>query len=155
MKKQNLIFMRVILISIVLAVVFMLIGSSQFHQASLATPAEGIETGEDLVVLWTSGDPDVAKKMLFMYTYNAKKYEWWSHITLIVWGPSAKLLSENNDLQHEITKMKEEGIILKACKACADSYGVTVKLEELGIEVIYMGKDLTDYLKSDIRLLSI
>jgi tryptophan synthase alpha subunit len=28
-----------------------------------------------LAVLWTSGDPDVAEKMAFMYTYNAKKQD--------------------------------------------------------------------------------
>ena len=52
---------------------------------------------EELVVLWTSGDPEVATKMLFMYTYNAKKFGWWDKITLIVWGPSAKLLSETTN----------------------------------------------------------
>ena len=32
---------------------------------------------EKLVILWTSGDREVALKMVFMYTYNAKKYGWW------------------------------------------------------------------------------
>ena len=30
-----------------------------------------------LVILWTSGDKEVAEKMVFMYTINAKQYEWW------------------------------------------------------------------------------
>ncbi|KXS47386.1 MAG: hypothetical protein AWL62_2688, partial [Halanaerobium sp. T82-1] len=30
-----------------------------------------------LVVLWTSGDKEVAKKMVFMYTLNAKTRGWW------------------------------------------------------------------------------
>ena len=110
---------------------------------------------EELVVLWTSGDPEVASKMLFMYTYNAKKFGWWDEITLIVWGPSAKLLSEHNGLQDEIARMKDEGVVLKACKACADSYGVTPKLEELGIQVIYMGSELTEYLKGEENVLAI
>ncbi|PKL11188.1 MAG: hypothetical protein CVV50_06065, partial [Spirochaetae bacterium HGW-Spirochaetae-6] len=28
---------------------------------------------------------------VFMYTLNAKKFSWWQEITLIVWGPSARL----------------------------------------------------------------
>ena len=101
-----------------------------------------------LFVLWTSGDREVALKMVFMYTYNAKKNGWWDTIRFIVWGPSSKLLAEDTELQEEIRKMKEEGVELYACKACADLYGVSDKLTELGITVKYFGKDLTDLIKS-------
>jgi hypothetical protein len=102
-----------------------------------------------LLVVWTSGDRDVALKMVYMYTFNAKKNGWWDEIRFLVWGPSSKLLSEDTELQEYIKKMKEEGIELLACKACADSYGVSEKLEEMGIEVKYMGAPLTEMLKSD------
>ena len=49
----------------------------------------------------------------------------------------------------EVAKMKEAGIKLESCKACADQYGVSSKLEELGIEVKYMGQPLTDCIKGD------
>ena len=105
-------------------------------------------TKEDqLVVVWTSGDREVALKMVFMYTYNAKKNEWWKDITLLVWGPSAKLLSEDKELQEYVKSMKEEGIHLLACKGCADQYGVSEKLEEIGVEVRYTGVDLTNFIK--------
>lgn len=107
-----------------------------------------------LLVLWTSEDRDVALNMVFMYTYNAKKYEWWNTIRLIVWGPSAKLLAEDRELQEEIGKMKTEGIELFACKACADRYEVSEKLQELGIEVKYIGKDFTAMLKNDWAVLT-
>ena len=45
--------------------------------------------------------------------------------------------------------MKVSGVELLACKECADSYGVSEKFEELGIEVKYMGQPLTSMLKSD------
>ena len=108
------------------------------------------ETNESskLVVLWTSGDREVALKMVFMYAYNAKKNNWWDEIRFIVWGPSSKLLSEDTELQEYIRKMISEGVDVQACKACADSYGVTGKLEDLGIPVKYLGKPLTDLLKS-------
>jgi len=103
----------------------------------------------ELVVLWTSGDRDVALKMVFMYTLNAKLKGWWNEVTLIVWGSSAKLLSTDKELKDYIKKMKDEGIILEACRACADMFGVASQLEALGIEVKYMGESLTAYLKGE------
>ena len=102
---------------------------------------------DKLVVVWTSGDKEVAMKMVFMYTYNAQKYEWWKDITLLVWGPSAKLLSEDKELQDYVKEMSEIGVNLLACKGCADQYGVSEKLEEIGVTVKYTGVDLTNFIK--------
>ena len=44
--------------------------------------------------------------------------------------------------------MKDEGVEVFACKACADLYGVSEKLEEIGLEVKYIGKDLSQMLQS-------
>ena len=121
---------------------------------SMEGDSTAISASEKLVVLWTSGDPEVAKKMVFMYTYNAKKYGWWEDITLVVWGPSAKLLTEDKELQESIKKMKEIGINLLACKGCSDQYEISDDLEKLGIEVKYIGVELTDFIKGDYHLLT-
>jgi hypothetical protein len=113
------------------------------------------ENKDQLVVLWTSGDREVALKMLFMYTYNAKKNGWWKDITLIVWGPSAKLLSEDSELQEYMNRIMDSGVDVRACKGCADEYGVSEKLEDLGITVLYIGKEFTDYMKSGYQILTI
>ena len=63
---------------------------------------------DKLVVVWTSGDKEVAMKMVFMYTYNAKKQAWWDDVTLLVWGPSSKLLSQDKELQDYVKKMIEK-----------------------------------------------
>lgn len=110
---------------------------------------------DSLVVLWTSGDREVALNMVFMYTLNAKRRKWWEEVRLIVWGPSAKLLSEDQELQGEILQMREAGVVLEACKACADRYGVSADLEQLGIDVRYMGIPLTEYLKEGRHVLAI
>jgi hypothetical protein len=105
---------------------------------------------DELVVLWTSGDREVALKMAFMYTFNSKRFKWgWKNVTLVVWGPSAKLLTGDKELQERIFNMKEKGVKLLACKKCSDLYGVSDDLRRLGIEVKYMGKPLTDYLRDD------
>lgn len=156
MKKQNWIFIRVVMISISVTLIFLLIGFSNHKDASGESSFGGQEEdNSELVVLWTSGDREVAEKMVFMYVSNAKKYEWFDKITLIVWGPSAKLISEDNALQDQLTGIRDSGVTIKACKACADMYMVAPKLEELGMEVIYLGKDLTDYIKGDFKLLTI
>lgn len=53
-----------------------------------------------LIVVWTNGDREVAIRMAFMYTLNSKIKEWWNEVSLIVWGPSAKLLAEDTTLQN-------------------------------------------------------
>ena len=120
-----------------------------------ATPSENqVSSKEKLVVLWTSGDADVAKKMVFMYTYNAKKQGWFKSVRLVVWGASTKLLSQDEQLQKYIGKMKEVGVELYACKACADMYGLSDLLTKLGIKVIYYGKPLTKHIKGDAKLVT-
>jgi hypothetical protein len=115
---------------------------------------EEMSTTKKLAVVWTSGDKEVAEKMVFMYTFNAAKHKWWDEINFIIWGPSSKLLSKDEDLQQYISKMKEVGINVFACKACADMYKVSEKLEKLDIEVKYMGKPLTEYLQSDYKVIT-
>lgn len=109
---------------------------------------------DTLCILWTSGDPEVALKMVFMYAGASKQNGWWRQVELIVWGPSAKLTSENAEIQESLANLTKAGIKTAACKACADSYGVSEKLEALGIEVKYMGQPLTEILKSDKKLIT-
>ncbi len=116
-------------------------------QAENETEAQAeLPPEEKLAIIWTSGDREVALKMVFMYTFNAAKYGWWKDITLVVWGPSAKLLSEDEELQDYIKRIGEAGVHLKACKGCSDLYEVSDDLAAMGIEVKYMG-EITDYMK--------
>ncbi len=110
-----------------------------------------MDKNEKLAILWTSGDIEVAEKMVYMYTLSAKKQNWWKDIVFIIWGPSAKLLSESKSLQDQIKEFMAIDIKVKACKACADEYGVSEKLSNLGIDVKYMGEPLTDYIKGDYK----
>ena len=134
--------------SILPFLLLLLFAGSSFSQEDVKHET-GNSLPSKLAVVWTSGDRDVALKMVFMYTFHAKKRGWWKDIQLIVWGPSSNLVSEDREIQDYIKKMKDEGVEIVACKACADSYGVSGKLEELGIEVKYMGVPLTELLKSE------
>jgi hypothetical protein len=134
-----------------LITIFLLTGFYVFSQTEL----NQLTNQNKLAVLWNSGDPEVAEKMCFMYTFNAKKQGWFDEVVLIVWGPSAKLLAENKMLQNYVKKMLDAGIKVEACISCAKMYGVDKKLAEFGIEVKGMGTPLSGYLKMKWSVLSI
>lgn len=113
------------------------------------------ENPNELFVLWTSGDRETAFGMVFMYTLNAKLKGWWEDVTLIVWGASSKLLLQDEELQGRIRQMIDAGVDVVACVACAEMFGATKTLEDLGIEVKPMGQPLTQLLKAGKTVLTV
>jgi hypothetical protein len=113
-----------------------------------------VQHPDKLLVVWTTADREVALNMVLMYTYNAKVNHWWHQVTLLVWGPSQKLLLTDAEVIDRIAQMKQAGVRLIACKACADNYGITDSLTRLGVEVYGTGPTLTDWLKSDCRVIT-
>ena len=109
----------------------------------------------DLYILWTNDNPITAEKMVFMYGINSIIRNWWEKVTIIIWGATAPLVSENTDIQKKVREAQEKGIHIIACKACADQLGVTESLEKLDIEVDYTGELLTNILKSKEALITI
>lgn len=102
-----------------------------------------------LMVLWTSDDPMVAERVALMYTGVAKQYGLFEEVSVIIWGPSQKLVVENKEVQAKLKDMAEKGVKLNACITCANMYGVTEQLKALGINVDIMGMPLTNALKAD------
>ncbi len=107
-----------------------------------------------LAVVWSSGDPEVAHRVCLMYAHAAKQAKWFDEVQLIVWGPSARLLAGDKDLQAKVKSMIGDGVDVKACVVCADSYGVSDRLREMGIEVNAMGEPLTNLLQGDWQVLT-
>ena len=112
------------------------------------------EKTEKLAVLWVSGDRDVAEKSCLMYTHAAKRNGWFDEVVLIVWGSSSKLLAEDEALQEKVKLMIADGVILEACIACSNGFGVTEELKALGIDVKGMGVPLSSYLKTGYHVLT-
>lgn len=144
MKKSSLILIVVLSVLVIGAVV---------HPGSIPAQEKSSQDSR-LGVIWSSGDPEVANRVCLMYAHNAKKQKWFDEVTVIVWGPSARLLAADKDLQAKIKAMADDGVKLQACLACSDSYGVTDQLRKLGIEVKYMGKPLTEMLKQGWKILT-
>jgi hypothetical protein len=55
-------------------------GSETGMQAEMESNSEDPSR---LLVVWTSGDREVALKMVFMYTFNAKRLAWWDTVRLL------------------------------------------------------------------------
>ncbi len=151
--RRKMLVSMVIAVMVVVATGFTLIERTHAESESAVTVEQESETTR-LGVVWTSGDRDVALKMVFMYTFNAKRAGWFDEVQLVVWGPSEKLLAEDEELQEYVERMKEAGVEVVACRACADMYGVASDLEECGVDVKYMGVPLTDMIKSDWKVVT-
>ncbi|MFU2209553.1 DsrE family protein [Solidesulfovibrio sp. C21] len=108
-----------------------------------------------LVVLWVTADKEAALNMALMYAKNSRLKGWWDEVHLVVWGPSAKLLATDAELQAEVAACREAGVTLLACRACAERYGVADDLKRLGLDVLYMGEPMTGYLKDGWKTLSV
>lgn len=121
---------------------------------SSASQVEMKKEFKRVAILWTTDNKEVFTKVVFPYVFNSKKMKWWNEVTLIVWGPSSKLLAEDNELHENIKKLEEAGVILTACKWCSDQYKVSEVLAGLNIDVKYMGKPLTEFLQTDVKVIT-
>jgi hypothetical protein len=148
----NLVLIKIIKMNKLLLLVLIFAGSSakllKAQEGKIATPSD------TLVVLWSSGDPEVAEKACLMYASAAKQRNWFKEVILVVWGPSEKLLAENQTLKDKVAAMKKNGVIVEACVACSNMYSVTNELKVCDVDVKGMGVPLTRYLKRGYKMIS-
>jgi len=108
-----------------------------------------------LNILWTNDNPITAEHMVMMYSKNAMLQRWWKDITVIIWGATAKLIAEDSNIQKLIKDAQKAGVEFVACLACASNLGTVDKLTDLGIDLKYMGVDLTNIIKEQQHLITI
>jgi len=107
-----------------------------------------------LLIIWSTEELEVAKKMVLLYTSVILPRKYWDEAILMIWGPSARLLAHNEELQDMLNTVADTGVKLQACVVCSDSYGVSSKLESLGIELTHTGEMLTQALQSDWKTIT-
>jgi len=135
--------------------IFILATMLLLPSVNLRAQAETTHQASDkLVIVWTTDNPYTAERMILMYAHAAKTAGWFSEVTLIIWGPSAKMVAENIKMQEKLKAMQDDGVEIRACIVCANMYEVTDDLKALGFDVQGMGKPLTDYLKSGAKVLT-
>jgi len=110
---------------------------------------------EKLYILWTNDNLLTSKEMVLMYAKNSLVFDFWKEVTVIIWGATAKLVAENEEIQPILKECIDQGVKFIACKACAAHLNVEYKLEKLGVDVFYTGKYLTKLIKEKENLITI
>ena len=108
-----------------------------------------------LLIVWSSGEVEVARKLVLLYGSVMLERKYWDEATIMIWGPSAQLLSTDTQLQEQFKVVQRSGVKFNACVVCTDDYGVSDKLRALGVELIHTGEMLTEALQSeDIKVIT-
>lgn len=102
-----------------------------------------------LLIVWSSGEKEVAKKLVLLYGSVMLGRKYWDEATIMIWGPSALLIAQDEEIQAQLKVVKETGVKFNACVVCTDDYGVSDKLKELGVELIHTGEMLTHSLQDE------
>ena len=108
-----------------------------------------------LFILWTNADPITANLMVFMYAENSMKNCKWDQIMIIIWGATARLTAENEEIRNRIQQLQELGVRFTACITCAEELGVKDDLEAMGIDLVKWLDPLTSILKNNRKLITI
>jgi len=112
--------------------------------------------GETLHILWTNDNVLTTRLMVFMYATNSLRQGWWDEVHVMAWGPTVKLLAENETVQQQLKAFLDAGGHVSACKSCAEDLNVLDKLEALGgIEILYISEDFTRIIKDGEKLITI
>ncbi|MEG0949147.1 MAG: hypothetical protein RR212_05990 [Bacteroidales bacterium] len=110
---------------------------------------------QKLTVLWTSGEKDVALKVVLRYIDNALEKKTWQEIDLIIWGPSVQLAGDDETIKLKLESLMQRGLKAKACIVCAEEYGVAPVLEKMGVTLSMVGEELTHIIQDQMPLLSL
>ena len=102
---------------------------------------------DNLLIVWTNGDIEVANKFPLLYSSVVLDRNYWKSCHLMLWGPSIKLARDNKQIQEQLIKIQKTGVKMSACIVCVEDYEATKVLEELNIEVNHTGELLTKALK--------
>lgn len=111
--------------------------------------------GEELYIIWTNADPLTAHNMVMTYCTNSMLKRWWSAVTVVIWGATAKYVANDESIQGRIKIAQQAGVKFSACRACAENLGVKDALESLDIEVKFWGEPLTEILKERKNIITI
>lgn len=104
---------------------------------------------ENLLIVWTNGDIEVANKFPLLYSSVILEREYWKTAHLMLWGPSILLAKNNLQIQEQLKKIQNTGVKMSACIVCVEDYEASSILENLNIEITHTGELLTKALKDD------
>ena len=98
-----------------------------------------------VLVIISSGEKEKALTGL-MYARNAKERGWMDEVKVIFFGPSENLLVQDEDIQ-DMAKQISQTETPVACKFLSDRDGISEKIEEIGVNVDYVGSIISNLIK--------
>jgi len=101
---------------------------------------------DKLLIIISSSDVLKARTGI-IYATNALKNGWINDIRLIVFGPAETTLLEEPVLQEALQAFMAQNQQVAACKAISDMTEASEGLADLGLDVVYVGKLVSDLVK--------
>jgi hypothetical protein len=101
---------------------------------------------DKLCIIVSSSDRRVIKTGL-QFARRTVTEKFMDDTKLFLFGPSEEAIAYDGELQEFVKRFMETGKSVMACKWCSDDYGVSDKLEDLGIKVDYVGVPVTESIK--------
>ena len=98
-----------------------------------------------VLVIIATGEKEKALAGL-MYASNALKFGWLEDLKVVLFGPSERLIVQDEQVWKE-AKYISEMIGILACKAVSDEYDSSKELEKRGVKVEYVGGIISDFIK--------
>jgi hypothetical protein len=102
---------------------------------------------DKILVIISTGEREKVLTAL-MYAKNTMKYGWLSDVKVIFFGPSENLLVSDSDVRESAKELANLSHPL-ACKIISDRDGISERIEQMGIEVDYVGIIIADLLQDE------
>lgn len=98
-----------------------------------------------LLVIIATGEKEKALTGL-MYARNALKKGWLDDVKIVFFGPSEKLIVQDEQVANEVKDIAVIGESF-ACKFISDREGFSDEVEKLGVKVEYVGSIISNFIK--------
>ena len=82
-----------------------------------------------------------------MYATNSLKHGWMDQVKVIVFGPSQRLSLEDEEIQAYLKELISLKATPLACKYIADREGFSKEMDDLGVDVVYVGSVISEHIK--------
>ncbi len=110
---------------------------------------------DNILVIISSGEEAAGKAMTGMrFAYNAAKNKWLNDVRIILFGPSEKLATTNQEFASMLKDAIKDGIIPNACSGVATKENITEKLVSLGLSVDPIGPIVSSYIKKGYEVIT-
>ncbi|MFP4143440.1 MAG: hypothetical protein ACLFT7_08890 [Thermoplasmata archaeon] len=103
------------------------------------------EGNSKLLIVLSTGEREKALTGL-MYAKNAIEQKWIEKIQVIFFGPIENLMVKDEEIREYAEAIAEQTECI-ACKYLSDRDNISEDIEELGMDVDYVGSIISDYIR--------